>query len=102
MSARPGLPDHDVSYPGFRILTERVASRLVYLFAFSGVTNQRETACAWSRKTGKPLCRAIVWDDARTKNVVAHFEQKLKTEGLEVKPGVFRSGESGIQALREL
>jgi len=67
-----------------------------------GVTNQRETAVAWSRKTGKPLCRAIVWDDARTKNVVAHFENKLKTTGLEIKPGVFRNGDAGIQALKEL
>ena len=26
-----------------------------------GITNQRETAVAWSRSTGKPLCKAIVW-----------------------------------------
>src|SRR5690606_40136627 len=23
-----------------------------------GITNQRETACAWDRATGRPLCRA--------------------------------------------
>ncbi|KAI0060680.1 glycerol kinase [Artomyces pyxidatus] len=67
-----------------------------------GVTNQRETAVAWSRKTGKPLCRAIVWDDSRTKNLVAHFEHKLKTTGIEVRPGTFKSGAEGIQALKEL
>ncbi|MFM7188336.1 MAG: glycerol kinase GlpK [Armatimonadota bacterium] len=31
-----------------------------------GITNQRETAVAWSRTTGKPLCNAIVWQCRRT------------------------------------
>jgi glycerol kinase len=31
-----------------------------------GITNQRETAVAWDRRTGRPLHRAIVWQDRRT------------------------------------
>lgn len=31
-----------------------------------GITNQRETVVAWSRRTGRPLHRAIVWQDRRT------------------------------------
>ena len=31
-----------------------------------GITNQRETAVAWSRSTGKPICNAIVWQCRRT------------------------------------
>jgi glycerol kinase len=31
-----------------------------------GITNQRETAVAWDRKSGDPLHRAIVWQDRRT------------------------------------
>ncbi len=31
-----------------------------------GVTNQRETTVVWSRKTGKPVMNAIVWQDRRT------------------------------------
>jgi glycerol kinase len=31
-----------------------------------GITNQRETSVAWNRNTGKPLHRAIVWQDRRT------------------------------------
>lgn len=31
-----------------------------------GITNQRETSCFWSRKSGKALGRAIVWQDRRT------------------------------------
>ena len=31
-----------------------------------GITNQRETTVLWERATGKPLARAIVWQDRRT------------------------------------
>ncbi|KAF9006010.1 glycerol kinase [Cyathus striatus] len=60
-----------------------------------GITNQRETTVAWSRKTGRPLCRAIVWTDSRTKNTVAHYEAKLRD-------GVWKKGSDGVEALREI
>jgi glycerol kinase len=31
-----------------------------------GITNQRETTLVWDRETGKPVHRAIVWQDRRT------------------------------------
>ncbi|RDI96052.1 glycerol kinase [Meiothermus sp. QL-1] len=31
-----------------------------------GITNQRETTVVWERNTGKPVYRAIVWQDRRT------------------------------------
>jgi glycerol kinase len=31
-----------------------------------GITNQRETTVLWDRATGKPVARAIVWQDRRT------------------------------------
>ncbi len=31
-----------------------------------GVTNQRETTVVWNKKTGRPVCNAIVWQDTRT------------------------------------
>ena len=31
-----------------------------------GITNQRETTIVWDRTTGKPVHRAIVWQDRRT------------------------------------
>jgi len=31
-----------------------------------GITNQRETTVLWNRKTGEPVCNAIVWQDRRT------------------------------------
>ncbi|GAB3641753.1 glycerol kinase GlpK [Spirosoma arcticum] len=38
-----------------------------------GITNQRETAVVWSRKTGKPYYNAIVWQDMRTAELAAQF-----------------------------
>ena len=31
-----------------------------------GITNQRETVVVWERKSGRPVARAIVWQDRRT------------------------------------
>src|SRR6476646_2695041 len=44
-----------------------------------GITNQRETAVIWERASGKPIHRAIVWQDRRTADVCA----TLKAEGAE-------------------
>ncbi|KAJ4490369.1 glycerol kinase, partial [Lentinula aciculospora] len=67
-----------------------------------GITNQRETTVAWSRKTGKSLCKAIVWTDSRTKNTVIHYQKKLEEIGVEVKPGEWKKGPDGVEALREI
>jgi glycerol kinase len=42
-----------------------------------GITNQRETTVVWNRKTGKPVCKAIVWQDRRT----SEFCDQLNNEG---------------------
>lgn len=42
-----------------------------------GITNQRETTIVWNRMTGKPVYKAIVWQDRRT----AGFCDQLKSEG---------------------
>lgn len=34
-----------------------------------GITNQRETTVVWDTETGKPLDRAIVWQDRRTAEI---------------------------------
>jgi glycerol kinase len=43
------------------------------------ITNQRETALIWNRKTGAPIHNAIVWQDRRTADVCA----RLKAAGAE-------------------
>lgn len=44
-----------------------------------GITNQRETVVIWNRRTGKPIHKAIVWQDRRT----AGFCEELKVQGHE-------------------
>jgi glycerol kinase len=39
-----------------------------------GITNQRETALVWDKKTGKPVYNAIVWQDTRTDKICAELE----------------------------
>ena len=42
-----------------------------------GITNQRETTLVWNRRTGAPVCNAIVWQDRRT----AGFCDELRAAG---------------------
>ena len=44
-----------------------------------GITNQRETTVVWDRKTGKPICNAIVWQDRRTASIC----DKLRAQKLD-------------------
>ncbi|MDP3749444.1 MAG: glycerol kinase GlpK [Phenylobacterium sp.] len=46
-----------------------------------GVTNQRETVVIWDKATGKPIHKAIVWQDRRT----APTCERLRAAGLEPK-----------------
>jgi len=41
-----------------------------------GITNQRETAVVWNRKTGQPVYNALVWQDTRVADDVAGFSRK--------------------------
>ncbi len=44
-----------------------------------GITNQRETIVLWDRRTGRPLHRAIVWQDRRTASAI----ERLRAAGRE-------------------
>ena len=41
-----------------------------------GITNQRETVAIWDRKTGKPVHKAIVWQDRRTADACATLRKQ--------------------------
>ena len=43
-----------------------------------GITNQRETTIVWNKNTGRPICKAIVWQCRRT----APYCDRLRSEGL--------------------
>ena len=53
-----------------------------------GITNQRETVCAWERDSGKPLHRAIVWQDRRTSGRCAQLERSRRAMTLIARTGL--------------
>ena len=65
---RPGWVEHDAAEIWTKVAATlaEVTTRLAEKPAAIGITNQRETALAWDRRTGHPLHRAIVWQDRRT------------------------------------
>lgn len=55
-----------------------------------GITNQRETVVIWERESGRPICKAIVWQCRRTAEICeslvrdGHAPYIKKTTGLPV------------------
>jgi glycerol kinase len=45
----------------------------------AGITNQRETAVVWDKRTGRPVCNAIVWQCRRTSDICS----QLRADGME-------------------
>lgn len=45
-----------------------------------GITNQRETSVLWDRASGKPVYRAIVWQDRRTAAYCRQLQAQLAKE----------------------
>ena len=76
---RPGWVEHDAeeiwekSLACARAMVEGAggADRVAAI----GITNQRETMVSWSRRTGRALAPAIVWQDRRTADVCAALKQ---------------------------
>jgi glycerol kinase len=53
-----------------------------------GITNQRETVVFWSRRTGRALAPAIVWQDRRTADLCARLREEGHEEGLQARTGL--------------
>ncbi len=52
-----------------------------------GITNQRETAVVWNKKTGRPYYNAIVWQDTRTDRIASALEREGKGDVIRQKAG---------------
>jgi len=66
---RPGWVEHDADdiFDAVRTTLSEVVEGLDGETVVAiGITNQRETVVVWDRTTGRPLHRAIVWQDRRT------------------------------------
>src|SRR6478735_2017822 len=71
ITPRPGWVEHDAEEILERVRTcIRVALRDAGAdargLAAVGISDQRETTVVWSRRTGRPVHNAIVWQDTRT------------------------------------
>ncbi|MET3527894.1 glycerol kinase GlpK [Phenylobacterium koreense] len=81
---RDGWVEHDaeeIFQACVEVLREAVAKsgRPIEQVTAIGVTNQRETVVIWDKATGKPIHRAIVWQDRRT----AETCERLRAAGKE-------------------
>src|SRR6185503_11361850 len=53
-----------------------------------GITNQRETIVAWERASGRPLHRALVWQDRRTADRCRELSDSLGPAFLSARTGL--------------
>ena len=53
-----------------------------------GITNQRETAVVWNRRTGRPYANAIVWQDTRTAPIVAALDRDGRGDVIRERAGL--------------
>ena len=53
-----------------------------------GITNQRETAIVWDRRTGRPFHNAIVWQDTRTDSIAKALDSDERGQTIRHKAGL--------------
>ena len=53
-----------------------------------GITNQRETTLLWDRASGRPLARALVWQDRRTAPMCDRLRQQGHDRLLQERTGL--------------
>jgi glycerol kinase len=75
---KPGWVEHDPAEIARRVeevITEAMEAKGLRPsdLASIGITNQRETTVVWSKKTGKAVYNAIVWQDTRVADTVQEF-----------------------------
>ena len=89
----PGLVEHDAEELFFSSLRAvqramELAGASAYDIAALGITNQRETAIVWEKKTGRPVCNAIVWQCRRTAGRCRQLEELGLTGTIRKKTGL--------------
>lgn len=90
---KPGWVEHDAEEiwsTQLEVAKEAMANigATVADIAAIGITNQRETTICWDKKTGKPVCHAIVWQCRRTSEYADSLKKKGLTEKFRQKTGL--------------
>lgn len=89
----PGHVEHDAEeiwqsvVETVRAALEKARLRAADIAAI-GITNQRETTMIWDRTTGKPIHRAIVWQDRRTAGICARLKSGGHEENISARTGL--------------
>ncbi|HEX8673162.1 MAG TPA: glycerol kinase GlpK, partial [Longimicrobium sp.] len=90
---RPGWVEHDAEEiweTTRRVAAAAVADAGIAMegLAGIGITNQRETIVLWDRATGRPLHRALVWQDGRTADVCRALKDAGHEEDVRARTGL--------------
>lgn len=89
---QPGRVEHDAAeiWEATLACARRMVERAggADRVAAIGITNQRETVVAWDRRTGRPVTRAIVWQDRRTADRCAQLREAGHEDRLQDRTGL--------------
>ncbi len=90
---RPGWVEHDANeiwstQLGVAVEAMSKVGATAEDIAAIGITNQRETAIVWDKKTGEPICHAIVWQCRRTSEYCDRLKEKGLTDTFREKTGL--------------
>lgn len=89
----PGWVEHDAdeiwaSMLGVAVEAMNKIGATAENIAAIGITNQRETAVVWDKRTGEPVYHAIVWQCRRTSEYCDSLKEKGLTEKFKQKTGL--------------
>lgn len=90
---QPGWVEHDASeiwstQLGVAVEAMSKVGAVAADIAAIGITNQRETVVVWDKKTGEPICPAIVWQCRRTAEYCDFLKEQGYTEMIRKKTGL--------------
>jgi glycerol kinase len=90
---QPGWVEHDPIeiWTSQRSVAEQALQRAGLQaadIAAIGITNQRETTLLWERSTGRPVHRAIVWQDRRTEPLCAQLREHGLGDAVRARTGL--------------
>src|SRR6266516_2283549 len=90
---QPGWVEHDAEEiwaTQAGVMAEVIAQAGVNFnqVAAIGITNQRETTVVWDRETGRPIHRAIVWQDRRTAGLCDSLKERGLAPTIQEKTGL--------------
>ncbi len=87
---QPGWVEHDLEeiWQATLSAARKVVAQVGNTFSAIGITNQRETVGLWNRRTLVSPCKAIVWQDRRTTEVLEELKSNPAINSVQQKTGL--------------